>query len=68
MVQSFCSGVASPFIILTPRLANRQVLPEVRVVVGIWVEGSLVREFLGSLRAFKTRLGFKGCIPAPSYA
>ncbi|RPB06227.1 hypothetical protein L873DRAFT_32877 [Choiromyces venosus 120613-1] len=63
------AGVASPFTILTPHLASRQVLREVCGVLGTRiVEVFLVCDCLVSLQASKTHLGFKGCIPAPSHA
>jgi len=69
MVRNSRAGVASPFTIFTPRLANRQVLREVRGVLGTrMAEVFLVLGCLVSLRASNTRLGFKGCIPAPSHA
>ena len=64
MAHSSRAGVASPFTILTPCLANRQVLREVGGVEGIWFESFLGCACLVSLWASKMRLGFKGCIPA----
>ena len=66
--MEFSYGVVSHFTILTPRLAKRQVLRKVHRMLGIWVEGCLVRECLVSLRGSKNWLGFKGCIPASSHA
>jgi len=68
MLRNSHTRVASLFTILTPRPANRQVLRKVCGVVRIWVGVSLVRECLVSLRASKTHLGFKGCMPVTSHA